>query len=129
MLMKKAGRHSYLLVLTLLFLFSCSHAGKVGSVKKISEAYYTIGDFASVEKFDTHVHLNTYDTSYIKQAEADNIRLLDIVDDRPFGIPMTEQEKIAIQQIKAFPGRVVYATTFSVSNYNSDDWQKQTIEK
>lgn len=79
---------------------------------KTSSLYYTGDDFATVEKFDTHVHLNTYDTPYIKQAEADNIRLLDIVVDRPFGIPMIEQEKIAIRQVKAFPGRIVYATAF-----------------
>ncbi|MGI8637421.1 MAG: hypothetical protein ACR2KZ_18655, partial [Segetibacter sp.] len=93
-----------------------------------SNFFYSAEDFAAVEKFDTHVHLNTYDTPYIKQAAADNIRLLDIVDDRPFGITMAEQEKIAIQQIKNFPDRLVYATTFSVKDYNSDNWQQKTIE-
>lgn len=124
-------KYSYLHVLTLLvFLQYCTHTKKAMSAANTSEAlYYRADDFASVEKFDTHVHLNTYDTPYIKQAQSDNIRLLDIVDDRPFGISMMEQEKIAVQQVKAFPGRVAYATTFSVSNYNSDDWQEQTIAK
>lgn len=124
-------KYGYLALLTLLtFLPSCTQTRKAPFVAKNSETpYYTVDDFASVEKFDTHVHLNTYDTPYIEQAAVDNIRLLDIVDDRPFGIPMTEQEKIAIQQTHVFPDRVVYATTFSVSNYNSDDWQEQTIAK
>lgn len=114
----------------LIFLLSCAHTRQALLDTKVSDSlYYSVNDFASVEKFDTHVHLNTYDTPSIKQAEADNIRLLDIVDDRPFGIPMAEQEKIAIEQIKAFPGRVVYATTFSVSNYNSGNWQQETIGK
>ncbi len=118
------------LLTVLLFLHSCIDARKTSSVTKALEPlYYSARDFASVDKFDTHVHLNTYDTPYIQQAIADNIRLLDIVDDRPFGIPMAEQEKIALQQVKAFPGRVVYATTFSTINYNNDDWSEQAITK
>ncbi len=126
-----ARKYGYLHLLILLaFLLSCAQAGKARFAAKTSDApYYTVDDFASVEKFDTHVHLNTYDTPYIKQAEADHIRLLDIVDDRPFGIPMTDQEKIAIQQTNSFRDRIFYATAFSVSNYNSDDWQEQTIAK
>ena len=124
-------KYSFLHLLSLLvFFLSCSHTRKVGLLTEASDSsYYEAADFASVEKFDTHVHLNTYDSHYIEQAKTDNIRFLDIVDDRPFGIPMTEQEKIAIQQIKAFPGRVFYATTFPVKNYNSNDWQQQTIAK
>lgn len=93
------------------------------------QLYYSVEDFSSVKKFDTHIHLNTYETAYIEQAKADNLRFLDIVDDRPFGIPMKEQEKIALQQINAFPDRVVYATTFSISNYNSNDWVAKSINK
>lgn len=63
----------------------------------------------------------------VSQAREDNVRLLDIVDDRPFGVPMKKQEEIAIQQINAFPGRVAYATPFSVKNWNADDWKDQTI--
>ena len=124
-------KYGYLALLTLLTILpSCIQTRKATVVAKNSETpYYTVDDFASVEKFDTHVHLNTFDTPYIEQAAVDNIRLLDIVDDRPFGIPMTEQEKIAIQQTHSFPDRIVYATTFSVSNYNSDNWQEQTIAK
>lgn len=89
------------LLTLLLFIQSCGDARKASSITKTSEpSYYSVDDFTSVEKFDSHVHLNTYDTPYIQQAIADNFRLLDIVDDRPFGIPMAEQEKIAIHQIR-----------------------------
>ncbi len=83
---------SCLQLLTLvLFIQSCGGARKASSITKTSEPpYYSVDDFTSVEKFDSHVHLNTYDTPYIQQAVADNFRLLDIVDDRPFGIPMIE---------------------------------------
>lgn len=62
-----------------MFLQSCTHAKKVIPAANISEAlYYKVDDFASVEKFDTHVHLNTYDTQHIKQAQSDTSRLFDI---------------------------------------------------
>src|SRR5215218_1608924 len=129
--MKIPGNLPFLQLFALiLILNSCSNTRKNASVNKNSgSASYSLADFATVRKFDTHVHLNTYDTPYIQQAIADNFRMLDIVDDRPFGIPMADQEKIAIQQIKAFPGRIVYATTFPVKNYNSNQWQQQTIAK
>lgn len=92
------------------------------------EKTYTVDDFASVKKFDSHIHLNTEQTAFIEQAAKDNLRFLVIVDDRPFGITMEDQQKIVRKQLKAFPDRIAYATTFSVKNFNSDDWQKQTIK-
>lgn len=89
---------------------------------------YTVADFASVPKFDTHIHLNTADSAFIAQSREDNFRFLDIVDDRPFGITMADQEFIARQQVKAFPGRVYYATTFSTSKWGSDTWEEEAIQ-
>lgn len=116
------------LLTLLLFLQCCTSARNTSSVTENSEPkYYSVDDFASVKKVDTHVHLNTNDTPYIDQAREDNVRFLDIVDDRPFGITMDEQEKIAVHQVKAFPDRIVYATTFSTKNFDSNDWQDQTL--
>jgi predicted TIM-barrel fold metal-dependent hydrolase len=89
--------------------------------------FYTANDFLRVEKFDSHVHLNTYDSTYLKQAESDNFRLLDIVDDRPFGITMEEQEKIALHHTRKFPERVLYATTFSTRNWGSPGWEPAAL--
>ena len=80
-------------------------------------SHYSVDDFGAVKKIDTHVHLNTDEKAFIEQASADNLQFLDIVDDRPFGIPMKSQEEIAIKQIKAFPDVVKYATTFSVTGF------------
>lgn len=89
---------------------------------------YSVEDFRSVKKIDTHIHLNTDQTSFIEQAAADNLQFLDIVDDRPFGIPMKDQEVIANKQIKAFPQRVKYAATFSVSEFDHAGWQAAAID-
>lgn len=138
--MMKEKRGNYLSIsamLLLLIMWSCNAAKKVklplGSTGVTASSsvpgFFTVADFESVDKFDTHIHLNTDETAYIEQAKVDNLRFLDIVDDRPFGLPMTEQEKIALQQIQAFPDRLVYATTFSISGYNNDDWVEKSISK
>ena len=89
--------------------------------------YYSADDFVRVEKFDSHIHLNTEQTYFMEQAAKDNLRFLVIVDDRPFGISMQDQEKIVRKQLKAFPDRIAYATTFSVKNFDDDTWQEETI--
>jgi len=81
-----------------------------------------------MEKFDSHIHLNTEDTTFIVQAERDNFRFLVIVDDRPFGITMADQEKIVRKQLKAFPETIAYATTFSVNRFNAPGWQNETLD-
>lgn len=127
--MKNFRKFKYLSLLSLFVLLqNCTQTQSSEQEKKSLEpAYYTIDDFASVDKFDSHIHLNTYDTAFIKQAEEDNLRFLVIVDDRPFGISMEEQQKIVIRQLKAFPDQIAYATTFSVDNFNHDGWQEETL--
>ncbi len=108
-------RYVVLLSLTVLLSTSC----------KTSD--YSVGDFDKVKKIDTHIHLNTDQASFIEQAAADNLQFLDIVDDRPFGIPMKDQEVIANKQIKAFPERVEYAATFETKDFNRAGWQTDAI--
>lgn len=114
--------------MTLLFSSHCSNRNTAEADKPSQEErYYTVDDFESVKKFDTHIHLNTDETYFMDQAAKDNLRFLVIVDDRPFGITMEDQQKIVRKQLKAFPSQIAYATTFSVKNFNSDNWQRETI--
>ena len=92
-----------------------------------TELYYVESDFQSVKKFDAHIHINTDETTFIELAKQDNFRFLDIVDDRPFGLPMAEQQKFAFFHLKSFPEQMNVATTFSVKNFESDDWVQKTI--
>lgn len=91
------------------------------------EQYYGAEDFASVKKFDFHIHINTEETSFIEQALADNFRFLDIVDDRPFGLPMYEQQKIALLDLNRFSKSMAFATTFPVKGFSDKDWSEKTI--
>ncbi len=113
----------------LLSYANCSTKQSTSKKNNPKDAYYTVDDFQSVKKIDAHVHINTYDTALIQQAEDDNFRLLTInwddINDPP---SMEVQEKFALQQLKAFPDRIAYATTFSIEEFNDDDWQEQTID-
>lgn len=93
------------------------------------ENYYQLEDFSKVKKFDVHIHINTEETFFIEQALADNFQFLDIIDDRPFGLPMDGQQKIAMRHLKNFSKNMAVATTFPVKDWGSDDWIENTITR
>jgi Amidohydrolase len=90
--------------------------------------YYTIEDFTSVDKYDCHVHLNINEVSFIKQSEEDNFKLITINVDVSSEFPtIEEQQELAIELLQTFPGSVNYISTFSVTNFNDDNWIQETI--
>lgn len=115
--------------LFLLLLFhNCTQKETSASSEIPSPEYYTVDDFTSVAKFDTHVHLrNPGDTVFIQQAQEDNFRLLTISVHTANSLPVEEQENIAIEFVNDYPDRLSYATTFSIENFNSDDWVDNTL--
>ena len=122
-------RSGLLLLPILSILYGAGHVFILSAEKsqKKDEKYYTAEDFKSVKKFDTHIHINTDEAAFIKLSLEDNFRFLDIVDDRPFGLPMAEQQKFAFQHLKNFPGQMEVATTFSVKGFNDKYWAENTI--
>ena len=99
----------------------------VPAVEKENE-FYTAEDFYVVKKTDAHVHLNTAKIDFATLAKADNFSLVTITYDDVNEPPsMEEQQELALEQVKAFPGRVAYATTISIRNFNSSTWQQETI--
>jgi predicted TIM-barrel fold metal-dependent hydrolase len=94
------------------------------------ETFYSIEDFSRVAKYDAHVHLNVFDEDFIKNAEEDNYRLVTINVDVFPGFPtIDEQQQVAIECRSAFPGLVNFASTFYVKNFNTNEWQQQTIDR
>jgi len=109
-------------------LQQCSQAKKTGSETATrGGSYYSINDFVTVLKYDTHVHLNVEDTTFIKQAKADNFRLLTVNVNPGYYPPIEEQRSIAIRLVKDYPNQLAYATTFSLDNWDSDDWQQKQL--
>ncbi len=130
--MKFFRKCRYLGLLPLLVFFQfCSQVNNSKAEKQNSDStrYYTVDDFKSVEKIDAHVHIITEaDTVFIKQAEEDNFRLLTINVYKDSGTPIEEQQKFSIKTVKAFPGRISWATTFSLKNFNNNGWHQEVIE-
>lgn len=113
----------------LVFLQSCSQHNNSKSGKESSgTGYYTVDDFKSVAKIDAHVHLQSdTDTVFIKQAEEDNFHLLTINVYKEAGKPIEEQQQFSVKTVEAFPGRIAWATAFSLKNFNSDGWQEEAV--
>ena len=90
--------------------------------------YYTMDDYKSVKKFDSHVHIVSDDTTFIEQAREQNFRFLTINVDAPSVPPFEEQRAWALEDIKKFPDVVDFAATFSVANWGKKEWEAQTID-
>jgi predicted TIM-barrel fold metal-dependent hydrolase len=118
-----------ILLLSFPGLFNGSTHPLIGPVKikQMAGVYYTAEDFSSVKKFDIHIHINTNEATFINQAQKDNFKFLDIVDDRPFGLTMSKQQKIAVSDLEKFPDQMAFATTFAVKDWNNSDWVEKTI--
>lgn len=91
------------------------------------ESYYSMADFDQVEKYDTHVHLNIIDSTFIKQAAADNFKLITVNVNTSYYPTVAEQQKVALALVKAFPDRLAYSTAFSLDDWGTPKWEPQTI--
>jgi Amidohydrolase len=89
---------------------------------------YTVEDFASVEKIDVHVHINSPGSALIDQAAADHFRLLTINVDYPDFPALADQRRIAQAQVTGRPAVVAYAAAFSMRGWDDPDWQRRTIQ-
>jgi len=110
---------------------SCTQLKSNASAEEDQKSgFYSMGDFTSVEKYDTHVHLNVFDSTFIKQAQEDNFRLLTVnVDVNGNGAypGVQKQRDIAQSLVKAFPDRLAFSTAFNLDNWGTDQWQPQTL--
>ena len=120
-------RKQYLLTIMAALTLACS--GPVNRSLKENDGtlFYTADDFNKVGKIDMHYHFNTTDSSILQLLREDNFRVLDIVDDRPFGLPMNELQKIALYLHGTFPDKISFASTFSVRYWNETDWENLTV--
>jgi predicted TIM-barrel fold metal-dependent hydrolase len=89
---------------------------------------YTIADFASTEKIDAHIHINTEKPFFLQQAQEDNFRVLSINTDVYYYPPIEKQQELALLQRENFPKQVQYATTFSLKRWDLPQWQEETID-
>jgi hypothetical protein len=90
---------------------------------------FAVGDFASVEKIDIHVHINSTDSALVDQAAADRFRLLTINVDYPDFPPLPDQRRFAQAQVAQHPALVQYAAAFSMKGWDDPGWQDRVIRE
>jgi len=86
-------------------------------------------DFYSFPKIDTHVHLRTYNPAFVEQAINDNFQILTIITRSSSQMYINEQFKFVSFLKDSFPKTVFFATTFSMENWGTSNWQIKTIEQ
>jgi len=74
--------------------------------------YYTMKDYQSVLKIDSHVHINSEKGFFEDQAAKDNFALLTINVDHSDSTAVRKQLDWALNSVKKYPGRVFYSATF-----------------
>ncbi|WP_411274976.1 amidohydrolase family protein [Daejeonella sp.] len=126
--MKFLSKYKSLSIFTLFTFIWCSSSGQNKSTSgQTKSEFYTKEDFRNVEKFDTHVHLNIYDTTFISQAIKDKLRLLTVNVNPAYYPSVEEQQNVALRMVRDFPDRLAYATTFTVENWGTREWLPQTL--
>jgi predicted TIM-barrel fold metal-dependent hydrolase len=109
-------------------LSACSQsASRQQETAETASQFYTVEDFAMVEKINTHVHINIPDTSFLRQARIDHFRLLTVNVNPSYYPPIREQQDIAVTLEKEYPKLLHHATTFEVAGFTSPGWQKKTL--
>jgi predicted TIM-barrel fold metal-dependent hydrolase len=127
--MKHVSKVQYFCMAALcLLLQNCTqNKAATGHKASVKESFYSMADFDRVEKYDTHVHLNIIDSTFIKQAQLDHFRLMTVNVSTPYYPSIPDQQKIAQALVKAYPDRISYSTTFSVDGWGTSNWQPRTL--
>ena len=93
-----------------------------------AEPTYSAADFATVRKFDSHVHANTDDHRFLDIATRDGFEILSINVDYPDFPTLETQAKVAHTLQAADPRRFHYLTTFSMKGFAGANWTADTIK-
>lgn len=89
--------------------------------------YYSQDDFATVEKYDAHVHINSFNPAFLEFAEQNNFRLLSLNVAAPEYVPIEKQQDFATKHREKYADRLAYTTSFHIENIDDGDWQEKTI--
>jgi len=93
--------------------------------------FYFEDDFASTPKIDAHVHINSDDGVFEKQAYADNFILISLNVDHGDSANIRKQFEHASASALKNPGRVFFGPTFlfDTSGWGSSGWAGKIIDQ
>jgi Amidohydrolase len=101
--------------------------GLTGTAAMAASDHYARADFAKIQKFDAHVHVNAAPLAFLAQARRDGFDLLTINVDYPDFPTIAQQADIASELHRTNPKHVQFATTFSMQGWGTLDWHTRTI--
>ena len=71
---------------------------------------------------------NTYKPDFLQQAMADNFQVLSLnTNSSVHHNSIEKQREWVLAQIKAFPGQIAFATTFTIEGWDDPGWAEKTI--
>lgn len=123
---------SFLIFTSFLFSVLLILPGCVEKESTDEALYYTQEDYDLVNKFNSHVHLYTHESTYINKAVDDNFKLLSFLSSSPgttSRITVPEQEEVVLGQIEKYPDHLFFATTIlDPYSFDEPDWIENTIK-
>ncbi|MDZ7718310.1 MAG: amidohydrolase family protein [Balneolaceae bacterium] len=118
--------YSLPIFITILFFSACqSEQSETDQI----DNYYSAEDFTSVEKIDSHVHLNAVNPVVIEQGIEDNVKMITLNVASGGMQPVAEQQRIALELREDRADRLAYTSAFSLEGFNdSETWQQNTLD-
>lgn len=91
--------------------------------------YFTMEDYPSVLKIDSHVHLNSDKGYFEDQAMKDNFMLITLNVDHSDSLSVKQQHDYALISTKNYPGKVFYGATFyfDTLDWSTENWSRKVI--
>lgn len=115
MAMKKLTQLCLCLCLCLIILSSCENE------------FYTVKDYASVEKIDAHFHIYTNNSVAIETAARDNFKLLAINTYSAECKRVYSTHEVLKTEKQKNAGDFAFTTTFCLDDWDEPNWTKNTI--
>jgi hypothetical protein len=91
--------------------------------------YYSVQDYPSVLKIDSHIHIENDQGFFEEIAKKDNFILITLNVDHSDSAAVEEQLKYALASVARFPGTVYYASTFhfDTAGWGNPGWSERVI--
>lgn len=85
-------------------------------------------DYNKFGKIDANVHLHSINPAYMEEAIENNFRVLSVNVEYEGVFPEIEKQKEAAAELmKQFPGKIHFATTFTMKGWDEPDWLDKTM--
>ncbi|MGK0188949.1 MAG: hypothetical protein ACI9R3_004764 [Verrucomicrobiales bacterium] len=110
----------------LLAIFALLQIATAEEIPKPTEPF-TMEDFSKVAKIDAHAHIQTRDAGFVRLAEGDGFRFINIAVHSNSRIEMEFRHRTTFFQRTEHPKRVAVAVSFPMAGWDDTEWVQRTI--